>query len=104
LEPAATGHFRGKVAAVVVGHFFLFWWKFISLFWLLKISYPIWVFVLESFDQEYVVCFLFLVVVVGFFVPKLLPSLCLQKKERKKERQWVFVFGGFYVILFGNKE
>jgi hypothetical protein len=52
LEPAATGHFRGKVAAVVVGHFFPFWWKFFSLFWLLKISYPIWVFVLESFDQE----------------------------------------------------
>jgi hypothetical protein len=52
LEPAATGHFRGKVAAVVFGHFFPFWWKFFSLFWLLKISHPIWVFVLESFDQE----------------------------------------------------
>jgi uncharacterized membrane protein len=46
----------------------------------------------------------FVFFVVAGFVPKLLPSLCLQKKERKQERQWVFVFGGFYVILFGNKE
>lgn len=88
--------------AVVVGHFFPFWWKFFSLFWLLKISCPIWVFVLESFDQEYVVCFLFFFVVVGFCAKA--SSVPLSTKERKKERKWVFVFGGFYVILFGNKE
>ncbi len=94
--------------AVVVGHFFPFWWKFFSLFWLLKISYPIWVFVFESFDQEYVACFLFfvVVVVVGFCAKASSVHLSTKesKKERKKERKWVFVFGGFYVILFGNKE
>jgi hypothetical protein len=93
--------------AVVVGHFFAFWWKFFSLFWLLKISYPIWVFVFESFDQEYAVCFLFFCcccccwfLCQSFFRP----FVYKRKQERKKERKWVFVFGGFYVILFGNKE
>lgn len=47
-------------------------------------------------------CFLFFVVVVGFCAKA--SSVPLSTKERKKERQWVFVFGGFYAILFGNKE
>ncbi len=43
-------------------------------------------------------CFLFFVVVVGFCAKA--SSVPLSTKERK----WVFVFGGFYFILFGNKE
>jgi hypothetical protein len=41
-------------------------------------------------------------VVVGFCAKAF--SVPLSTKERKKEIKWVFVFGGFYVILFGNKE
>ncbi len=43
-------------------------------------------------------CFLFFVVVVGFCAKA--SSVPLSTKERK----WVFVFGGFYFILFGNKD